>query len=86
MMADVSNPSTWASRQKPTAAEDAYWDDRAQAELRARRRLEDKFGIGAESANHVLRTNAGAKRIYDCALFALIDAELEIERLRAGAE
>ncbi|WOF44292.1 hypothetical protein KNJ79_05015 [Sphingopyxis indica] len=42
---------------------------------RARQRLDKAFGIGVEEAHHILRRNAEAKRIYDCALHALAEQE-----------
>lgn len=45
---------------------------------RARQRLDKAFGIGIEEAHLILRSRAEAKRIYDCALQALVEQEKEL--------
>lgn len=37
------------------------------------------FGVGLEEAREILRTDAAARRIYDCAMLALEEAEREAE-------
>src|SRR3546814_15890491 len=47
---------------------------------RARERLDKAFGIGVKDAHAILRVNAEAKRIYDCAVQALVGQEEELVR------
>ncbi|TGT90881.1 MULTISPECIES: hypothetical protein [unclassified Mesorhizobium] len=37
--------------------------------------MDRAFGLGAEEAHAILRTDAEAKRIYDCALQALMEQQ-----------
>lgn len=46
-----------------------------EAYILAVQAMEKTFGRGAEVAHTVLRSNAEAKRIYDCALVALVDMQ-----------
>jgi AmiR/NasT family two-component response regulator len=42
---------------------------------RAAALLGESFGIGREAAHQIIRTDAGAKRIYDCALQTIANLE-----------
>ncbi len=64
---------------------DSINSGRYAPEERARHRLDARFGLGKEQAHNILRSDAAAKRIYDCALAALVDAEREIDALRRMA-
>jgi hypothetical protein len=46
-------------------------DESIYINLRTRKILDDSFGIGKDDAHRILSTEAGAKRIYDCALNAI---------------
>lgn len=38
---------------------------------RARLHMDEAFGLGRDQAHQLIRTNAGAKRVYDCAINAI---------------
>lgn len=42
---------------------------------RAQQRLDDQFGVGAAEVHDAIRSDPIARRIYGCAIMALIEAE-----------
>lgn len=57
---------------------------REAVENRARARLDAAFGLGKDQAHAIIRSDVGAKRIYDAALDALTRAEIDLDAALRG--